>query len=87
MKHERDPFVSRPIFLGLGALLALLVLGWAIPTWMQVEMEERRSAELPAANPLTRIYGRVLPPAPRLQVNPDRDIEQLRAAEAERLST
>ena len=87
MKHERDPFVSRPIFLGLGALLALLVLGWAVPTWMQVEMEERRSAELPAANPLTRIYGRVLPPAPRLQVNPDRDIEQLRAAEAERLST
>lgn len=87
MKHEGDPFVARPILVGLWAMVVLLVLGWAIPTWMQSEMEERRVAKLPPASPLTEAYGRVLPPAPRLQVNPDRDIEQLREAERERLTT
>lgn len=87
MKHERDSFAETPIFLGLGALVALLAIGWAVPTWMQMRMVETRTAELPAANPLTERYGRSIPPAPRLQVNPDRDIEQLRAAEAARLSS
>lgn len=85
MKHEGDRFAEKPIFLGLGALVVLLALGWAIPTWMEMRMVEQRVAELPAANPLTEKYGREIPPVPRLQVNPDRDIEQLRAAEAERL--
>ena len=87
MKHERDPFAAKPILLGLGALVALLVLGWAIPTWMQTEMEERQVSKLPPPNPLVETYGRVLPPVPRLQVNPDRDIEQLREAEQQRLTT
>lgn len=87
MKHEGDPFAARPIFIGLWALVVLLALGWAIPTWLQLEIEDERAAALPPANPLTEAYGRVLPPAPRLQVNPDRDIEELRAAEQERLTT
>ena len=87
MKHERDPFVARPIFLGLAALVGLLLLGWALPTWMQSEMEDRRIAALPAPNPLQEKYGRVLPPAPRIQVNPDRDIEELRASERAQLES
>ncbi|MDG2307206.1 MAG: hypothetical protein P8R42_21660 [Candidatus Binatia bacterium] len=85
MSHERDAIAARPIYIGLGALLLLVVLGWAIPTWLEVRLVDERTAKLPPANPLTEVYGRKVPPAPRLQVNPDRDIAALRAAERERL--
>lgn len=87
MSHERDPFATRPIFLGLAALAVLLVLGWAIPTWLEVRLVEERERTLPPVNPLAEQYGRTVPPAPRLQVNPDRDIEMLRAAERARLES
>jgi len=87
MSHERDVLSPRPVFLGLGALVVLLILGWAIPTWLEVQMVERRAEALPPANPLSAAYGRTVPPAPRLQVNPDRDIETLRAAEHEQLTS
>lgn len=87
MSHERDVLSPRPVFLGLGALVVLLILGWAIPTWLEVRLVEKRAEGLPPANPLSAAYGRTLPPAPRLQVNPDRDIETLRAAEHEQLTS
>lgn len=87
MSHERDVLSGRPVFLGLGALVVLLILGWAIPTWLEVRMVDERSSALPPANPLTEAYGRTVPPAPRLQVNPDRDIEMLRATEQARLGS
>ncbi len=86
MKHERDVFAARPIFLGLAALALTVLLGWAIPTWLQAGLVARRQESLPAANPLSAAFGRKVPPSPRLQVNPDRDIAAYRAAQAARLN-
>ncbi len=84
MSYERDVIGGWSVFVGLWGLVLLLVLAWAIPTWLQSDLTERREDRMPAANPLAK-YGRTVPPIPRLQVNPDRDIATYRAAQEARL--
>lgn len=86
MSHEKDDMAGRPLFLGSLVFVVVLFLAWAIPTamesWLQGGVVGRREVTDSIAWP-----GRSLPAGPRLQVNPDRDIERLRAAEQEHLTT
>ena len=81
MSHEKDILGKRPIWWASIALVITLGLGWAIPTWLQKTLVAERASQLPPPNPLVAEYGATVPPVPRLQVNPDRDIETYRAAE------
>jgi hypothetical protein len=86
MSHEKDDMAGRPLLLGSLVFVVVLFLAWAIPTamesWLQGGVVGRREVTDSIAWP-----GRSLPAGPRLQVNPDRDIERLRAAEQEHLTT
>lgn len=85
MSHEKDVMATRPLVWGTAVSLLILVLAWAVPTamegWLEANVASLREepVEMPA--------GRSLPAGPRLQVNPDRDIERLRAAEKAHLAS
>ena len=70
------------VLIGLGSFVVLIVLGVILPTWLEDELISHRDRTGPKANPLAAEYGLRIPPAPRLQVDPDRDLESLRAADA-----
>jgi hypothetical protein len=79
--HEPDAVPPRPIWIGVIALVLILVIGYLVPTALENVLFEREARLSPPANPLAASEGRRLPPAPRLQVNPARDIAELRLAE------
>ncbi|MBM4267369.1 MAG: hypothetical protein FJ144_12290 [Deltaproteobacteria bacterium] len=87
MSHEGDRTPARPLVIGLGSIAVLIVLGVILPTWLEDALVSHRERTGPKANPLAAEYGLRIPPAPRLQVNPDRDIESLRAAEEHSLGS
>jgi hypothetical protein len=82
--EERD-VALRPIVLAALVLLVLVVgtfgLMWALDRGL-VTREAGRSRP---ASPLAEAYGRQEPPAPRLQVEPRRDLAELRAREQAQL--
>jgi hypothetical protein len=79
--HEPDVVAARPVWIGIIAIVLLLVLGYLVPTALEYALMEREARLSPPANPLAASEGSRLPPAPRLQVNPARDIAELRLAE------
>lgn len=79
--HEPDVVPARPVVIGSVVLVLLLVLGYLIPTALESLWMEREARRSGPANPLAAREGRRLPPAPRLQVNPARDMAELRRAE------
>ncbi len=85
MSHEKDEMATRPLAWGTGVSLLILVLAWAVPTamegWLEANVASLRE------EPIEMPAGRSLPAGPRLQVNPDRDIERLRAAENTHLAS
>lgn len=83
--HEPDAVPARPVWIGVSVLIFLLVIGYLVPTALENLLLEREARRSPPANPLAATEGRRLPPAPRLQVNPARDIAELRLAEDRRL--
>jgi hypothetical protein len=85
--HEPDVVPARPIVIGSIVLLLLLVLGYLIPTALEHALMDREARLTPPANPLAEKQGARLPPAPRLQVNPARDIVEHRRAEDRVLSS
>lgn len=84
--HEPDVVPGRPILIGAIVLLLTLVLGYLIPTALEHTLMDREARLSPPANPLAEKQGARLPPAPRLQVNPARDILEHRRAEDRVLS-
>jgi len=86
MSHEKDEMAGRPLVIGSVVFVVVLFLAWAAPTamegWLQSRVLDGREGSDAIAWP-----GRSLPSGPRLQVNPDRDIERLRAAEHEHLTS
>jgi hypothetical protein len=76
--EERD-VAFRPIAIAAAflALLTVATIGlmYGLDRWLAAR-EVGRSAP---ASPLARTYGRQTPPSPRLQENPGRDLEALRA--------
>jgi len=85
MSHEKDVMATRPLVWGSAVSLLILVLAWAVPTamegWLEANVASLRE------EPIEMPAGRSLPAGPRLQVNPDRDIERLRAAEKTHLAS
>lgn len=80
-RHQPDVVPSRPIAIASVVLVLVLVLGYLIPTALEYQWMAREAQQSAPANPLAEIEGRRLPPAPRLQVNPVRDMAELRRAE------
>jgi hypothetical protein len=85
--HEPDVVPARPVWIGVVVLVLVLVIGYLVPTALESVLFEREARRSPPANPLAATEGRRLPPAPRLQVNPARDIVELRRAEERRLQS
>ena len=85
--HEADRPQMRPILIGAAVLAAVLAVGVVVPTLLEVVLESREERSSPRANPLLASAGRELPPQPRLQVNPWRDITEYRTAQEEILTS
>ncbi len=89
MSHDQSPEASghetrdvriRPIVWGGIILVGLSLVAFAVSfVTMQVDRERAGATSLPQ-NPLELSIGRQEPPAPRLQLQPLRDIRDLRAA-------
>ena len=86
MSHENDEMAVRPIVIGSAVSMLVLFLAWAVPTAMEGWLETILFDGRESAGELVG-SGRLLPAGPRLQVNPDRDIERLREAEAQHLGS
>jgi hypothetical protein len=85
--HEVDS-VSRSVLWRTGAAFVLIAaIGWAVIYLIQPVMVARQEEQSPAPNPLSKTYGRVEPPSPRLQVDPALDIHEHRKAEETLLTT
>jgi hypothetical protein len=85
--HEADDLVLRPVVVaGIGLLLVLVLAAAAMfGLYRLLAYQEARLS--PPANPLAAAEGPRVPPNPRLQVHPLKDLQQLRAEETERLTT
>jgi hypothetical protein len=84
--HERRDVVFRPI-VAAGIGLALLIVAAAIGMNRLFEyLAAREAAESRPASPLAAGLAPRLPPDPRLQSAPIKDLEELRAAEDEILT-
>ena len=85
--HEETDVVLRPVVIaGIGLLLLLVVAAVAMFGLFQI-MAHQEARLSPPANPLAAAEGPRLPPAPRLQAHPLKDLQELRKAENELLTT
>jgi hypothetical protein len=83
--HEvRDVNIRALVIFGIGlatlTIVALVVMRLAFGLFKVEEIKTE-----PQASPLTE--SRRLPPGPRLQVEPEQDLQQLRAVESEKLNS
>jgi hypothetical protein len=80
--HEHTDVTIRPIVMaGIGLGIALIVV--ASLMLLLYDVFAAREARLsPPANPLAAAEGPRLPPQPRLQVHPIKDLRELREAES-----
>jgi len=79
--HEERDVAFGPILWGGAGLAVVVALVFVLMRWTFVFNLERDAALSPPANPLATTYGRQLPPEPRLQTHPIRDLRDLRATE------
>jgi hypothetical protein len=79
--HEERDVTFRPIVWGGAGMLIAVVLIFVLVRWTFVSYLAHDAEQSPPANPLAGSYGRQLPPEPRLQTHPIRDLRDLRAAE------
>lgn len=90
-RHERAPIdseidVRRSIEVGLwlgGTTIGALVVGY----FLYLGLSKWTTTEDPAASPLIEANRTLLPPAPNLQAQPEKELAAMRAAEHERLTT
>ncbi len=88
---ERAPIdseidVRRAVEVGLwlgGTTIGALVVGY----FLYLGLSKWTASADPAPSPLTEARRSVLPPAPNLQVQPEKELAAMRAAEHERLTT
>jgi hypothetical protein len=79
--HEESDVHVRAIFAYGVGLLAVLVLVAGLVWLLFASLRERAERRDVAASPFAEEKEALLPPEPRLQVNPKEDLRQLRAAE------
>jgi hypothetical protein len=79
--HEERDITAWPIVAASIGLLMLTLLIFVSMGGLFWVLDMRRAELSPPPNPLLAEHGQPLPPAPRLQVDPIKDLHQLRAAE------
>jgi hypothetical protein len=80
--HEHSDITARPIVIaGLGLTIVLLIVA-ALMLGLYDAFAAREARLSPPPNPLAAAEGPRLPPQPRLQVHPVRDLRELREAES-----
>jgi len=85
--HEsRDVNLLPVVISGIGLLVILVVTAVLMFGLFDV-MAVQEARMSPPANPLAAAEGQRLPPAPRLQAHPLRDLNELRAAEHDLLTS
>jgi hypothetical protein len=85
--HEESDVVLRPVVIaGLGVLVIVLVAALAMFGLFHVMAREEARLS-PPANPLAAAEGPRLPPEPRLQSHPLKDLDELHKAENNLLTT
>jgi len=83
--HEHSDVVARPIVLaGIGLTIVVVIVA-ALMLGLYDVFAAREARLSPPANPLAAAQGPRLPPEPRLQVHPVKDLRELRDAERARL--
>ena len=80
-RHEMTDVRPRPILAFTAGVLAALAISLIVTWWLFRLMA---SATAPAGGVAA---ARAVPPAPRLQVTPSQDLDAVRAAEIDRLSS
>jgi hypothetical protein len=80
--HEHADVTARPIVVAGIGLTILLVLVAGLMLGLYDLFAARAARMSPPANPLAAAEGPRLPPEPRLQVHPVRDLRELREAES-----
>jgi hypothetical protein len=85
--HEERDIRFWPIVAASAALLSVTLVVFVSMRVLFVFYDDRAVQLSPPANPLAGEYGEPLPPRPRLQTHPVRDLVQLRAAEETMLTT
>jgi hypothetical protein len=85
--HEERDVAFRPVVGGLVGIFLVTVLVFVLVAGVFRYLVQREAETSPAANPLAGTYGRQLPPEPRLQSKPVRDLRQFRATEDAQLNS
>jgi len=85
--HEVRDINLRPVVISGIGLLLILVVSAALMFGLFDVMAVQEARMSPPANPLAAADGQRLPPAPRLQAHPLKDLDELRAAEHELLTS
>jgi hypothetical protein len=80
--HEHTDVSTRPVIIAAIGLTVLIVVAAALMLGLYDVFAAREARLSPPANPLAAAEGPRLPPQPRLQVHPVKDLRELREAEA-----
>lgn len=85
--HEQRDVNLKPVVISTIGLLIVLAATFALMVGMFDVFAFQEARRSPAANPLVAAEGRRLPPEPRLQAHPLRDLKDLRRVEHEVLDS
>jgi hypothetical protein len=85
--HETRDVYLRPLAGGLIGLVVLLCGSLLLMWGLLAHLATNEARESPRPNPLAHSFGRQVPPEPRLQTDPRKDLLQMRAEEDAVLQT
>jgi hypothetical protein len=85
--HETTDINLKPVVISGIGLLVILVVSAALMLGLFDVMKVQEARMSPPANPLAEADGQRVPPAPRLQAHPLKDLDELHKAEKELLTT
>src|SRR4051812_4926744 len=68
-------------------LVAVTLVALGVMWWMSAAFKKQEEAKDPAPSPLAEARLDAIPPGPRLQPSPPRDMDELRAQDREALTT
>lgn len=85
--HETTDVNLKPVVIAGIGLLVILAITAVLMFGLFDVMKYQEARMSPPANPLAAVDGQRVPPAPRLQAHPLKDLDELRKAEHELLTT
>jgi hypothetical protein len=79
--HEERDIAFGPLVRSMIGLVALIIVAGVVAFLVFGGLAEHAAKTSPPANPLAQSFGRQVPPEPRLQPDPVRDLQALHAQE------